>query len=487
MLNSEAFQQPENARAGNNAARLPKTSAQTLRRPVPHQPPFPVSGQLGQAPAASTNVLQRVGFLAGLATIFVKLTVLPELLATYLHVNTYLLWIVSPPALFAAFFTGGVGRTLKHKAGRMFLWFFIWMMLGLPFSSWVGGSVPEFRVYAQNSFVLMFVVGGLTLVWREVRATFLAIGAAGVFIIAAARFLALTGEDGRMQMGSASTTIGNENDLASHLIFVLPFVLYLALDQRINRAFRSLMMLPMAFGVFVIFATASRGGLISLFACFLFVLFRGSTKQRSAAVVIGGVLILAIPILLSGSNALNRLGSLFGGQDEEAKQSGDARNYLLRQSIIYTFKHPVFGIGMFQFPNYEGRMSIEAGVTGNWHETHNSLTQVSSECGVPAAIFFVVAIGSSMASVNRIYGQARREGYTEIANASFCYLLSMVGYLTSVFFLSNAYRSYLPIMIGLAIAITVSAQKEMSRNRAANLAPAGWIPPVTPRRRLAQS
>jgi len=164
----------------------------------------------------------------------------------------------------------------------------------LPFSSWVGGSVPEFRVYAQNSFVLMFVVGGLTLVWREVRATFLAIGAAGVFIIAAARFLALTGEDGRMQMGSASTTIGNENDLASHLIFVLPFVLYLALDQRINRAFRSLMMLPMAFGVFVIFATASRGGLISLFACFLFVLFRGSTKQRSAAVVIGGVLILAI-------------------------------------------------------------------------------------------------------------------------------------------------------------------------------------------------
>jgi len=153
---------------------------------------------------------------------------------------------------------------------------------------------------------------------------------------------------------------------------------------------------------------------------------------------------------------------LFGGQDEEAKQSGDARNYLLRQSIIYTFKHPVFGIGMFQFPNYEGRMSIEAGVTGNWHETHNSLTQVSSECGVPAAIFFVVAIGSSMASVNRIYGQARREGYTEIANASFCYLLSMVGYLTSVFFLSNAYRSYLPIMIGLAIAITVSAQKEMS-------------------------
>jgi hypothetical protein len=147
----------------------------------------------------------------------------------------------------------------------------------------------------------------------------------------------------------------------------------------------------------------------------------------------------------------------------------------------------VFGIGLFQFPNYEGRMSIQAGVTGNWHETHNAITQVSSECGVPAVIFFVVAIGSSMVSVNRIYGQARREGYTEIANASFCYLLSMVGYLTSIIFLSNAYRYYLPVMIGLAVAMTTSAQKEMARNRPVNLAPTGWMPPVAPRRRLVQS
>jgi O-antigen ligase len=205
-----------------------------------------------------------------------------------------------------------------------------------------------------------------------------------------------------------------------------------------------------------------------------------------AALVLGGLLVVAVPILLSGSNALDRLGSLFGGQHAEAQESQDARSYLLRQSINYTFRHPVFGVGMSQFGNYEGGMSVSAGVTGNWHETHNSFTQVSSELGIPAFIFFVMAIGSSMASVNRIFGRARREGFTDIANACFCYLLSMVGYLTSIIFLSNAYRYYLPIMIGLAVALTVNAQKEMSRSRPAILA--GWpSPPVPARRRLAQA
>src|SRR5580704_15473356 len=115
LLNSEALQQPGNNRARNNAPRPQKPSSQPLRRPF--QPPplvtAPVLGHLAQEEATSTNVLQRLGFLAGIATIFVKLTVLPELLATYLHVNTYLLWIVSPPALFAAFFTGGIGKTLR--------------------------------------------------------------------------------------------------------------------------------------------------------------------------------------------------------------------------------------------------------------------------------------------------------------------------------------------------------------------------------------
>jgi O-antigen ligase len=291
-----------------------------------------------------------------------------------------------------------------------------------------------------------------------------------LIVISAARLFA-TEESGRIGMTNASGTIGNSNDLASHLIFVLPFLLFIAMDRRRAAVIRYSMIVPAAYALWVIFGTASRGAIIALAVSFLFVLFRGSARQRVAALAVGAILVVAIPVLLQG-NAADRLASLVGGKHEEAEESGDARSYLLKQSLIYTLQHPIFGIGFGQFPNYEGRLSLQAGKIGNWHETHNSFTEVSSECGIPALIFFVLGIGSAFLSVNRTYRKARREGYPEIATAGFCYLLSMVGYVVSIAFLSNAFRSYLPVMIGLAIALSTAAEREMAGGRRQEAVPA---------------
>jgi len=160
----------------------------------------------------------------------------------------------------------------------------------------------------------------------------------------------------------------------------------------------------------------------------------------------------------------------------------------LKQSLIYTMQHPMFGVGLGQFSNYEGQQSLAAGKVGNWHETHNAFTQVSSECGIPALIFFVLGIGSALLSVNRIYRRARRDGYKEIANASFCYLLSMVGFMVSITFLANAFRFYLPAMIGLAIALSTAAEREMSGGRLSEPArTVGWVGPIPTRTRVART
>jgi len=221
---------------------------------------------------------------------------------------------------------------------------------------------------------------------------------------------------------------------------------------------------PAAYALWVILGTASRGALIALGVSFLFVLLWASARGRLVALVIALALAVSIPLFLGG-NAADRLGSLFGGKHEEAEESEDVRRYVLKESLIYTLQHPMFGVGLGQFSNFEGAESVAAGKVGSWHVTHNSFTQVSSECGMPALIFFVLAIGSALFSVNRVYRQARREGYRDIANASFCYLLSMVGFLVTITFLANAYRFYFPAMIGLAIALCVSAELEMSMKR----------------------
>jgi O-antigen ligase len=348
----------------------------------------------------------------------------------------------------------------------------------------MGDSVNGLKGYAEFSLPLMFTIAGLTLTFREVRSTFYAIAAGGIIVISAARWLA-TEESGRLNMGMGS--IGNSNDLASHLIFVLPFLLFIAMDRRRAAVIRYSMIVPAAYALWVIFGTASRGAMISLAASFLFVLFRGSGRQRVAALAVVAVLVVAIPVMLRG-NAADRLASLVGGEHEEAKESEDARGYLLKQSLIYTLQHPLFGIGLGQFANYEGGTAVAAGKVGSWHETHNSFTEVSSECGIPALICFVLGIGSALFSVNRIYVRARREGYPEIATASFCYLLSMVGYTVSITFLSNAFRFYLPFLIGLAVALSAAAEREMAGGRRPEpVRAAGWAGPVAARTRMART
>jgi putative inorganic carbon (HCO3(-)) transporter len=432
---------------------------------------------------ASGDSLRKLAFRAGLGMLFVMMAVLPELLASLLHTNTYLLYIVAPPAIFGAVFTGGLGRTLRHRPAQLWVGFFCFMALSVPFSTWKGDSVGALKGYAEFSLPLLFILAGLTVTFREVRSIFTTIGAAGLILITAAKFAA-TEDNGRLDMTSATGTIGNSNDLASHLVLVLPFLLFIALDRRRAAVIRFAMIPPAAYGLWLIFGTASRGAVIALAVSFVFVLFRAQAKQRIALIAVGLILAVAVPLMLRG-NAADRLASMFGGQHEEALESQEARSYLLKQSLLYTMQYPLFGIGLAQFPNYEGRLSIEAGKVGNWHETHNSFTEVSSECGIPALIFFVLGIGSALFSVNRTYKKARQGGYSEIANACFCFLLSMVGFLVSITFLSNAYRFYLPAMIGLAIALTTTADREMSASQLPELVRApGWSGPLSVRTRV---
>jgi O-antigen ligase len=146
----------------------------------------------------------------------------------------------------------------------------------------------------------------------------------------------------------------------------------------------------------------------------------------------------------------------------EAQESSAQRAYLLKQSLVYTAQHPLFGVGPGQFPNYEGTESRKEGKRGVWNVTHNFLTQVSSECGIPAVIFMLLGLGSAVALVNRTYQQACKKGFRDIANACYCYQLGLVGYLGSIIFLAHAYHFYLPTMIGLAISLSLVAAREMS-------------------------
>jgi len=427
-----------------------------------------------QEDSHQATAVKKLGFYFGLAFIFVVFGVVPELMYYITGINTYLIYFVAPAAILGAVINGGLRRTFQNRAAWYWVAFFVWLVIGIPFSYWKGGSYNVIYDYSRVCMPILFVVGGLANNWKEVRAVFYTIGMAGLVNLLSARVFAKE-ENGRLNM-DASGTIGNSNDLAAHLLIVLPFLLFISMDRKRSPLLRFAMVPLMGYGVSVILGTASRGGLIALAAVFLFMIVRATPKQRLlsmvAAVVLGVVSLAVLP-----SATLNRLGSLFGGQHEEAEESGESRSYLFWTSMDYTLQHPVFGVGLGQFANFEGKTRVAEGKVGNWHATHCSWTEVSSECGVQALLFFVLGIGSALLTVHRIWRKTRAQGLTDISNACFCYLVAMIGFLIAITFLANAFRFYFPAMVGLAISMSFVAKQQMSVNTAGDRRFAGMIPP----------
>ena len=166
------------------------------------------------------------------------------------------------------------------------------------------------------------------------------------------------------------------------------------------------------------------------------------------------------------------------------------RRYLLEKSILYTLQFPVFGVGMAQFGVYEGEHNQVVGTHGYWHEAHNTYTQISSECGIPALVLFIAGIVSTFLLVNRVYRQARKRPECEdIRIATFCIMLAMTTYCTAITFVNFGYFFYLPAMSSLAIAVYRAAQDEFASRSSASVEPQpgspqqGWLPrrkPIVP-------
>lgn len=407
-----------------------------------------------------SGMLRKLGFYFGVALIFTRISVLPELLGNLIGTNLYILYLITPPALAAVLATGAVRRTLKGSAGRYWIAFFGWMVLATGFSSWIGGSLNRVKDYGLYNLMLLFIVGGLATNWSEIRLIFYSLAASGMMNLLEAR-LFMESDQGRMHLWE-NGTISNSNDLASQLLLVLPFVLWITMDSRRTILIRIPLFGTIAYGLWVIVGTASRGALLGIIASFLFILWRANMRQRAVAILAGAILAVIVVTALPQITS-NRLGTLFGEQNEEARQSADARSHLFRQSVAYTIQHPLFGVGPDQFSNYQAEEhEVKRSL---WHPTHCAWTQVSSECGVPALIFFLLGIGSAIWAVARTYRTARERGNSDIANACFCYLLAMVGFLVSITFLSNAYSSTIPLTVGLGISMSVAAAKQMSAKR----------------------
>jgi O-antigen ligase len=393
-------------------------------------------------------------FTCALVLVFLRFSYLPETFTYFTGINTYVLYIFGLLALIGVVAFGGLKRTFRYTPGRLWLAFLVCMVLAVPLSSWRGGSFLLAETYLRTDFIMLLVTAGLAASWVECRCLMYAIALAAVVNLATTRLLMLqTIESDRLFLQSKGM-ISDPNDLAAHLLLVLPFLLFVILRKRTHLALRLILVAAMTYGMFLILRTGSRGGLVAFVFTLGFVLMFSPTRQKVAIAITASVIFVFLVSLLPGPTR-DRLKSFSEGQETStvAIESAESRKYLLKKSVELTLKKPFFGVGPGQFQNYEGREAIAEHRQGNWHATHNTYTQISSECGIPALIFFLAAIVSTFGTLRKIRKKAQIMKSNEIVTAASCITVGLTGYAAASLFLANGYRFQFLAISGLVIAI----------------------------------
>jgi O-antigen ligase len=391
--------------------------------------------------------------------IFLRFSMLHMMLAYTAGHNFFLLYIFSIPAFIGIVAARGFARSFDGPPAKYWLAFAIWMGLATPFSIWRGASAELFYDYLRTDLPMLFVAAGLILTWKECKKVAVAIALSSIVnMVTIETFQKIAA--GRIEVKFG--VVGNANDFAGHLILVLPFLLWMASSSKVF-VWRIAALGLVGYGLILILKTGSRGAAVALAAQLLFVLIRGSARQRITLLVMVPV-VAAIALSVVPQDILGRLRSFGSGPqvDEGALESSLSRTRVFKLSLEYMIRHPIFGVGPGQFSIFEGTHDLLPGMAhGSYLDTHNSYTQPGSECGVPGLFFFLAGTITTIILLNKTYKQARsRPDCEDIRSFLFFTMMAVVGFYTCITFLNFAYFFYEPFLGGFAIALARAANAE---------------------------
>ena len=149
---------------------------------------------------------------------------------------------------------------------------------------------------------------------------------------------------------------------------------------------------------------------------------------------------------------------------ESAQESSFLRQHLLQQSLKLTIEHPIFGLGPGIFAVGEADLAKSEGEAALWHVSHNSYTQVSSEMGIPGLLLYLAGLGATFLNIFRFRAQSGTDPTGRTSAMGLALLLSLVGLCVNLGFSSNAYFSYLPLLMGLSVVFQKSLQLQRERD-----------------------
>jgi putative inorganic carbon (hco3(-)) transporter len=326
----------------------------------------------------------------------------------------------------------GASRSKKLSLENKIIFaMFGWMVLTIPFAWWRGGSFSV--VFFEFSRVLIVSLTLTLTVTRMVELRRLILmQALGVALMTIAAVILNNRMQGRLA-GVGDALLSNPNDLAMNIALNWPLCLVFLLTGRgiAKKMFWAVAILVM---IYALIATYSRSGFMALIVAILFCLWHFGIRGRRAYLLALAAFCLIGSVVVAPGNYLKRLETLVGKfqEGDYDRGSAEARKELLIKSLAVTATHPLFGVGPGNFQSY----------TRSWLVTHNTYTQLSSECGIPALILFLVLLRRAFLNLRYLRKLPPIPENEELHHYANALTASLAGYLLGAFFSSSAYELF---------------------------------------------
>ena len=235
----------------------------------------------------------------------------------------------------------------------------------------------------------------------------------------------------------------NSNDLALHLVTMIPIAVVLGISGR--NPLKKLVYFAIA-GLMVgaVTVTFSRGGFIGLVAA-TFVLVRRLGKKNRVATTGALVFAVILFVALAPGAFSNRLGTIFNSA-ADLTGSSSQRTEVLKRSVWVALRYPIFGVGIGNFIFKSPRNLA----------THNAYTQVAAEMGLGAMVVYIMLQVYPLRRMRLI--EKETDPHRDPDQRRFYYLsiglqASLIGFMFSSFFGAVAYQWYLYYLVGYAVCL----------------------------------
>jgi len=371
----------------------------------------------------------------------------------------------------ATLFSGHLWQSLHSRISKLLILFTGVLMVSSMFSIWRGGSLEVVIGWAK-SLLIYFLIVSLIQDWKQswklVRNMAWSIG-----VLSVLSYIYGSGESGRFLF--AEGKLMNPNDLAQVLLLGLPFLLMLFWCSAMFAPSRLISLALIGVLGVTLLRTGSRGAMISAAISLLVLMATGTSKVKMltalalATVLAWGALALSPALraryLTFFDSTIDDTSEQTAQMSQIAVDSAVDRRELLMESVKFTLLHPILGVGPGMFAEARERDAAEQGRHAAFLLTHNTYTQVSSECGIPALVIFVaivISIYRTATKIHRLSSRRPEPDLKAVAAAAMALKYSLLAYATTSFFSSVAYQALLPTLAGLVVALEHSVAPRLA-------------------------